>query len=177
MPRSVSLVGNKVSKLGIAYLRQIIIYQAVGLFVAFVVRPDWPLNFMSGSVNIFSLVTVTYAKQIWDEMICPKDTKEEESLQTSCDCNRGEEQELMRPDFRRGELNEGQVEMKVDDDAHSIVPESTSAYVQKNSVTTSGPSDILLQQLLRLVTVQGCLLALCTLRRYSSSPDDRHDAD
>ena len=27
----------------------------------------------------FSLVTVTYAKQIWDEMICPKDTKEEES--------------------------------------------------------------------------------------------------
>ncbi|RGY39135.1 hypothetical protein DXA42_00005 [Bifidobacterium pseudocatenulatum] len=32
---------------------QIIIYQAVGLFVAFVVRPDWPLNFMSGSVNIF----------------------------------------------------------------------------------------------------------------------------
>lgn len=80
----------------------------------------------------------------------------------------------MRPDFRRGELNEEQVEMKVDDDAHSIVPESTSAYVQKNSVTTSGP---LLQQLLRLVTVQGCLLALCTLRRYSSSPDDRHDAD
>ena len=51
---------------------QIIIYQAVGLFVAFVVRPDWPLNFMSGSVNIFSLVTVTYAKQIWDEMICLK---------------------------------------------------------------------------------------------------------
>lgn len=125
----------------------------------------------------FSLVTVTYAKQIWDEMICPKDTKEEESLQASCDCNRGEEQELMRPDFRRGELNEGQVEMKVDDDARSIVPESTSAYVQKNSVTTSGPSDILLQQLLRLVTVQGCLLALCTLRRYSSSPDGRHDAD
>lgn len=81
-------------------------------------------------MNIFSLVTVTYAKQIWDEMICPKDTKEEESLQASCDCNRGEEQELMRPDFRRGELNEGQVEMKVDDDAHSIVPESTSAYVQ-----------------------------------------------
>ena len=149
----------------------------MGLFVAFVVRPDWPLNFMSGSVNIFSLVTVTYAKQIWDGRICPKDTKEEESLQTSCDCNRGGEQELMRPDFRRGELNEGQVEMKVDDDAHSIVPESTSAYVQKNSVTTSGPSDILLQQLLRLVTVQGCLLALCTLRRYSSSPDDRHDAD
>ena len=25
----------------------------MGLFVAFVVRPDWPLNFMSGSVNIF----------------------------------------------------------------------------------------------------------------------------
>ena len=59
--------------------QQIIIYQAVGLFVAFVVRPDWPLNFMSGSVNIFSLVTVTYAKQIWDGRICPKDTKEEES--------------------------------------------------------------------------------------------------
>jgi len=58
-------------------------------------------------------------------MICPKDTKEEESLQASCDCNRGEEQELMRPDFRRSELNEGQVEMKVDDDAHSIVPKST----------------------------------------------------
>ena len=134
-------------------------------------------EFHECSVNIFSLVTVTYAKQIWDEMICPKDTKEEESLQASCDCNRGEEQELMRPDFRRGELNEGQVEMKVDDDAHSIVPESTSAYVRKNSVTTSGPSDILLQQLLRLVTVQGCLLALCTLRRYSSSPDGRHDAD
>lgn len=76
----------------------------------------------------------------------------------------------MRPDFRRSELNEGQVEMKVDDDAHSIVPGSTSAYVQKNSVTTSGSSDNLLQQLLRLVTVQGCLLALCTLRRYSSSP-------
>ena len=57
-----------------------------------------------------------------------------------------EEQELMRPDFRRSELNEGQVEMKVDDDAHSIVPESTSAYVQKNSVTASGPSDNLLQQ-------------------------------
>lgn len=38
----------------------------------------------------------------------------------------------MRPDFRRSELNEGQVEMKVDDDAHSIVPGSTSAYVQKN---------------------------------------------
>lgn len=75
------------------------------------------------------------------------------------------------------QLNEGQVEMKVDDDAHSIVPGSTSAYVQKNSVTTSGSSDNLLQQLLRLVTVQGCLLALCTLRRYSSSPDDRHDAD
>lgn len=34
---------------------------------------------MSGSVNIFSLVTVTYAKQIWDGRICPKDTKEEES--------------------------------------------------------------------------------------------------
>lgn len=50
----------------------------MGLFVAFVVRPDWPLNFMSGSVNIFSLVTVTYAKQIWDGRICPKDTKEEE---------------------------------------------------------------------------------------------------
>lgn len=50
----------------------------MGLFVAFVVRPDWPLNFMSGSVNIF-LVTVTYAKQIWDGRICPKDTKEEES--------------------------------------------------------------------------------------------------
>ena len=50
----------------------------------------------------------------------------------------------MRPDFRRSELNEGQVEMKVDDDAHSIVPES--AYVQKNSVTASGPSDNLLQQ-------------------------------
>ena len=83
----------------------------------------------------------------------------------------------MRPDFRRSELNEGQVEMKVADDAHSIVPGSTSAYVQKNSVTTSGSSDNLLQQLLRLVTVQGCLLALCTLRRYSSSPDDRHDAD
>jgi hypothetical protein len=33
---------------------------------------------MSGSVNIFSLVTVTYAKQIWDGRICPKDTKEEE---------------------------------------------------------------------------------------------------
>ena len=82
-------------------------------------------------MNIFLWLTVTYAKQIWDEMICPKDTKEEESLQASCDCNRGEEQELMRPDFRRGELNEGQVEMKVDDDAHSIVPESTSAYVQK----------------------------------------------
>ena len=27
----------------------------------------------------FSLVTVTYAKQIWDGRICPKDTKEEES--------------------------------------------------------------------------------------------------
>ena len=54
----------------------------------------------------------------------------------------------MRPDFRRSELNEGQVEMKVDDDAHSIVPGSTSAYVQKNSVTTSGSSDNLLQQLL-----------------------------
>ena len=52
----------------------------------------------------------------------------------------------MRPDFRRSELNEGQVEMKVDDDAHSIVPGSTSAYVQKNSVTTSGSSDNLLQQ-------------------------------
>lgn len=116
----------------------------MGLFAAFVVCPDWPLNFMSGSVNIFSLVTFTYAKQIWDERICPKDTKEEESLQASCDCNRGEEQELMRPDFRRSELNEGQVEMKVDDDAHSIVPGSTSAYVQKNYVTTSGPSDNLL---------------------------------
>ena len=136
----------KIGKSHLTDLKQIIIYQAVGLFVAFVVRPDWPLNFMSGSVNIFSLVTVTYAKQIWDERICLKDTKEEESLQASCDCNRGEEQELMRPDFRRSELNEGQVEMKVDDDAHSIVPKSTSAYVQKNSVTASGPSDNLLQQ-------------------------------
>lgn len=111
-------------------------------------------------MNIFSLVTVTYAKQIWDEMICPKDTKEEESLQASCDCNRGEEQELMRPDFRRGELNEGQVEMKVDDDAHSIVPESTSAYVQKNSVTTSGPSDILLATIVAVGNCSGLFIGV-----------------
>lgn len=58
------------------WMERINIYQFAGLFVAICSCPDIHLPFacMDGFVGVFSsLVTVTYAKQVWDERLCPKE--------------------------------------------------------------------------------------------------------